>query len=349
MSPTGSGLVLAGIRKSYGAVDVLHGLDLDVRAGELLTLLGPSGSGKTTLLKVVAGFEAPDGGRVMLGGKDVAPMRPARRNIGMVFQNYALFPHMTVRGNVAFPLEMRRRSRAEIDRRVSEVLALVNLGSYADRLPRQLSGGQQQRVALARAVVFEPLLLLLDEPFGALDRKLRESMQLEVRALQRRLGITTIFITHDQDEALAMSDRIAIMNRGIIEQLGTPTEVYDHPATEFAAGFMGESNIYPGVVVDAGQVRLDIGPMLEAGSSLPPGTRIGAIIRPERLDAASGTALEGVVEDAVYLGVAWKYQLRLPGGAEMLVRLPGSAAPAAIGDTMRVRLGPRDVHLLQLA
>jgi len=349
MNQAGTGLHLTGIRKAYGPVEVLHGLDLGVEPGELLTLLGPSGSGKTTLLKVIAGFEAPDGGRVMLGGSDIARVRPARRNIGMVFQNYALFPHMTVRGNVAFPLEMRRSGRADIDRRVDKVLALVNLEGLADRVPRQLSGGQQQRVALARAVVFEPLLLLLDEPFGALDRKLREGMQLEVRALQRRLGITTVFITHDQEEALIMSDRIAIMSQGRIEQIGTPTEVYDRPATEFAAGFMGESNIYPGIVAEAGGVRLDNGLVLQAESGLPPGTRVGAMIRPERLDAASGTVLEGVVEDAVYLGVAWKYRLRLSGGTEMLVRLPGSAAPARLGDTLRVRLGPRDVHLLRLA
>ena len=327
---------------------MLHGLDLAVRPGELLTLLGPSGSGKTTLLKVVAGFEALDGGSVTLAGRDVAAVRPGRRDIGMVFQNYALFPHMTVRRNVAFPLEMRRRPRAEIARRVDEVLALVNLQDLAGRYPAQLSGGQQQRVALARAVVFEPPLLLLDEPFGALDRKLREAMQLEVRALQRRLGVTTVFITHDQDEALALSDRIAIMNAGRIEQLGTPTQVYDHPATAFAAGFMGESNIYPGSVAEAGQVRLDNGLALAVASDLPPGTRIGAMIRPERLDGESGTTLEGLVQDAVYLGVAWKYRLRLPSGAEMLVRLPGSAPPAAMGALLRVRLQPGDVHLLRL-
>ena len=347
MTPPGADLALAGIRKSYGPVQVLHGLDLQVRPGELLTLLGPSGSGKTTLLKVVAGFEPLDAGSVTLGGRDVAAVRPARRNIGMVFQNYALFPHMTVRGNVAFPLEMRGRPRAEILRRVEEVLALVTLGALADRYPRQLSGGQQQRVALARAVVFEPLLLLLDEPFGALDRKLREAMQLEVRALQRRLGLTTIFITHDQDEALVMSDRIAVMNAGRIEQLGTPSEIYDRPATAFAAGFVGESNVYPGVVGLGGEVRLDNGLVLDLAATLPPGTRIGAMIRPERLDGTDGTVLDGVVEDVAYLGVSWKYRLRLANGAEMLVRLPGSAPPAAMGDTLHVCLGPRDIHLLQ--
>jgi spermidine/putrescine ABC transporter ATP-binding subunit len=364
MTPPGTALALSAIRKSYGPVEVLHGLDLDVRPGELLTLLGPSGSGKTTLLKLVAGFERPDAGRILLGGRDVAPVPPARRGIGMVFQNYALFPHMTVQGNVAFPLEMRGVPRAEIARRVQQALALVNLEGLGGRAPRQLSGGQQQRVALARAVVFEPLLLLLDEPFGALDRKLRESMQLEVRALQRRLGITTIFITHDQDEALVLSDRIAIMRAGRIEQLGTPSEVYDRPATEFAAGFMGESNLYPGAVEPGGAVRLDNGLVLPAASTLPPATRVGAVIRPERLDGwpegrphgrlggapeACGVILSGVVEDAVYLGVAWKLRLRLPGGAELLVRLPPGAPPATPGAELRVRLGPRDVHLVPLA
>ncbi len=349
VAPAGAGLALAGIQKSYGAVAVLHGLDLDVRPGELLTLLGPSGSGKTTLLKVVAGFEPASAGRVALAGRDLTRLRASRRGIGMVFQNYALFPHMTVQANVAFPLDMRRRSRAETSRRVDEVLALVNLGDFAGRFPRQLSGGQQQRVALARAVVFEPQLLLLDEPFGALDRKLREAMQLEVRALQRRLGITTIFITHDQDEALVMSDRIAVMNAGRIEQLGTPTEVYDRPATAFAAGFMGESNLYPGVMGGSGQVRLDNGLMLVAETTLPPGTRVGAMIRPERMaGGADGIQLQGTVADAVYVGVAWKYRLVLQNGAEMLVRLPSGRDPAAVGDTLRVQLAPRDVHVLRL-
>ncbi len=346
----GAGLALRGIRKSYGPVEVLHGLDLEARPGELLTLLGPSGSGKTTLLKAVAGFEALDAGRVALAGKDISALPASRRGIGMVFQNYALFPHMTVAGNVAFPLEMRRMSRANIAGRVAAALALVNLGDFAERLPRQLSGGQQQRVALARAVVFEPLLLLLDEPFGALDRKLREAMQLEVRALQRRLGITTIFITHDQDEALVMSDRVAVMNAGRIEQLGTPTEVYERPATVFAAGFMGDSNFYPGVVAAPDRLRLDNGLELEAAAGLPDGTRVGAMIRPERVHsaAAGGAVMEGTVAELVYLGAAWKYRLRLSCGADMLVRAPAGPDPAAVGDRMQVRLAPSEIHVIRL-
>jgi putative spermidine/putrescine transport system ATP-binding protein len=346
----GAGLSLTGIRKSYGPVPVLHGLDLEVRPGELMTLLGPSGSGKTTLLKVIAGFEQLGAGRVALGGADITELRAAKRDIGMVFQNYALFPHMTVRGNVAFPLEMRRLGRGEIARRVEAALALVNLADFGERLPRQLSGGQQQRVALARAVVFEPQLLLLDEPFGALDRKLRETMQLEVRSLQRRLGITTIFITHDQDEALIMSDRIAVMNAGRIEQLGVPTEVYERPATAFVAGFLGESNLYPGVVAAEGRLLLDNGLHLPARTALPAGTRIGAMIRPERVtEAASGEGvLEGRVVEAVYLGVAWKYRLALPGGTEILLRTRRSEAIVEVGAPMRVRLAASDIHVMRL-
>ncbi len=207
-------LRLAGLSKRFGEVQALDNVSLDIAPGELLTILGPSGSGKTTMLKVVAGFETPDAGVVRVDGAEITRLPPARRDIGMVFQNYALFPHLTVAGNVAFPLEMRNVPRPEIDKRVAEALALVELGGYGQRLPRQLSGGQQQRVALARAIVFNPRLLLLDEPFGALDRKLRETMQLEVRRMQRRLGLTTIFITHDQEEALVLSDRIAVMNKG---------------------------------------------------------------------------------------------------------------------------------------
>ena len=214
-------LSVDGVTKRFGEVVALDGVSLAVAEGELLTILGPSGSGKTTLLKVVAGFETPDAGTVRVDGVEITALPPARRDIGMVFQNYALFPHLTVKGNVAFPLEMRNVARPEIERRVSDALALVELAGYEARLPRQLSGGQQQRVALARAIVFNPRLLLLDEPFGALDRKLRETMQLEVRRLQRRLGLTTIFITHDQEEALVLSDRIAVMNKGTIQQIAT--------------------------------------------------------------------------------------------------------------------------------
>ncbi len=352
----GARLQIRDVAKAYGPVQSLDGVSLDVQPGELLTVLGPSGSGKTTLLKVVAGFEIPEAGIVLLGGQDVTLARPAQRGIGMVFQNYALFPHMTVAGNVAFPLEMRRRSRADIVQRAADALQLVGLAGYEHRLPRQLSGGQQQRVALARAIVFEPALLLLDEPFGALDRKLREQMQLEVRRLQRRLGLTTIFITHDQEEALVLSDRIAIPNRGRMEQVGSPAEIYDHPDNAFVADFVGESNLLPGTVdaASAGCVRiaLDCGLLLEAAGDWAAGTRVGALIRPERFTPAMDgpNVVRGVVIEIVYVGSAHKYRLRLDGGSEMLVRLAsGRASPLpGVGQTFAVGLAPEDVHLLRL-
>ncbi len=277
-SPAPSLLSLTAIAKSYGSVIALAGIDLRVPDGEIVTILGPSGSGKTTLLKIVAGFELPDAGRVELAGDDITCVTPASRGIGMVFQNYALFPHMRVAENIAFPLEMRRLARAETQERVSSALALVGLAGYEARYPRQLSGGQQQRVALARAIVFEPRLLLLDEPFGALDRKLREQMQLEVKRLQRQLGITALFVTHDQEEALVLSDRIAVMNGGLIEQIGAPAEVYLRPSNRFVADFIGESNIYRGKVTSASgqvlRVALSTGQTLVArGADSSPGRR----------------------------------------------------------------------------
>ncbi len=357
LQPVSAQLDLQGVGKSFGAVTALDAVSLTVRQGELLTILGPSGSGKTTLLRVIAGYEWPDTGAVRLHGADITALPAARRNIGMVFQNYALFPHMTVGRNVAFPLEMRRRPKAEITERVQAALRLVDLTGYQERLPRQLSGGQQQRVALARAIVFEPLLLLLDEPFGALDRKLRESMQLEVRRVQRRLGITTVFITHDQEEALILSDRVAIMNRGRIEQVGVPTEIYDRPGSAFVADFVGESNIFPGRVTrseaGASRVELDNGLALDCAGTWPVGSRIGAMIRPERLsrvDDTGANALRGTVAETVFVGTAWKYTLRLADGGDMLIRLPaGRAAPLpATGEHVSVRLAAEDIHVFSL-
>jgi len=352
-------LTLRGIGKTYGGpapgrVAALVGVDLDVRAGELLTILGPSGSGKTTLLKVIAGFEMPDAGIVTLAAADITAVPPAKRNIGMVFQNYALFPHMTVRGNVAFPLEMRGVSRTEIARRVDVAIALVGLGGFAERFPRQLSGGQQQRVAFARAVVFEPKLLLLDEPFGALDRKLREAMQLEMRHLQRRLGITTVFITHDQEEALVLSDRIAVMNHGHIVQIGRPAEIYERPADLFTADFIGESNLFAATVRDHAdgflRLALDNGQTMLAAGERPAGTRVGALIRPERLRVeVARNRLDAIVIEAVYVGNAHKLRLQMEGGSELLARLPaeGGALPEA-GTTVTLHLAPEDIHLLAL-
>jgi spermidine/putrescine ABC transporter ATP-binding subunit len=349
-------LALAGIVRRFGAVAALDGVDLAVGGGEVLTLLGPSGSGKTTLLKVVAGFETPDAGTVALGGRDITALGPAKRGIGMVFQNYALFPHLTVSGNIAFPLEMRRLPRAEIARKVSAALDLVGLAGYGERLPRQLSGGQQQRVALARAIVFDPGLLLLDEPFGALDRKLREQMQLEVRRLQRRLGITTLFVTHDQEEALVLSDRIAVMNRGRIEQIGTPPEIYARPANRFVADFVGESNLFRGRVerVGAGSVAVALaegGRLSAAADGHAAGAEIVLVLRPERpRRLAPGEAAEnrfdGAVTETVYLGESMKYRLKLEGGPELVVRWPFKAAEGAlaVGDRVSVGWAGADMH-----
>jgi putative spermidine/putrescine transport system ATP-binding protein len=352
-----SWLIIDGLRKHYGVVRALDGVALAVQSGELLTILGPSGSGKTTLLKLIAGFEMPEAGSVLLRGEDITTVPPARRNIGMVFQNYALFPHMTAAENIAFPLEMRGKARTEIERDVVRALDLVALGGLGARFPRQLSGGQQQRVALARAIVFSPQLLLLDEPFGALDRKLRETMQLEVRRLQQRLGLTTIFITHDQEEALVISDRIAVMRSGRIEQVGRPAEIYEHPTNPFVAEFIGESNLLLGAVAARRDGYLEIaiadGTQIVATGDEPLGTPVAVLVRPERLragDAAEGTVnlFRGRVLESVYVGNSYKYRIGLDG-RELLVRTPVRAeqrAPA-VGESIAVRFAPEDAHLFR--
>ncbi|MGE0240804.1 MAG: ABC transporter ATP-binding protein [Parvibaculaceae bacterium] len=350
-------LELRGIRKTFGAFTALDAIDLAVRPGELLTLLGPSGSGKTTLLRVIAGFEQPDAGGVHLEGHDITDRPAAARNIGMVFQNYALFPHMTVSGNVAFPLEMRALPKLQIAERVAAALTLVDLADLGDRLPSQLSGGQQQRVALARALVFEPSLLLLDEPFGALDRKLREGLQLEVRRLQQRLGITTIFITHDQEEALILSDRIVVMDRGGIEQIGTPVEVYNSPASAFVADFVGESTIVTGRVTGSGnglsEVSLDGGLRLIAAGEWARDRQVGVLFRPERMSLSTGSEANifaGTVVESIFIGNAWRYRMRLPEGIDLCVRLPATAEQSAPQEGSRISVGvtPQAVHLFSL-
>ncbi|ONG48478.1 ABC transporter ATP-binding protein [Pseudoroseomonas deserti] len=345
-------LSVTGIIRRFGPVAALGGVDLDVAEGEFLTILGPSGSGKTTLLKAIAGFEIPDEGAVRLGGQDVTLAPPRSREVGMVFQNYALFPHMSVAQNIAFPLEMRRRPRAEVRERVAEALRLVELDSFGDRLPRQLSGGQQQRVALARAIVFNPRLLLLDEPFGALDRKLRESLQLEVRRLQRRLKLTTLFITHDQEEALIMSDRIAVMDKGRIQQIGLPGELYARPASRFVADFLGESNLLEG------RARNGVAELAGFGAvPLPPAQpdgKVTLLLRPEALRIGASTAAlpcraEAVVLDTVFLGQSAKLRLQLDGGTEMLARLPlrpSDPPPPPEGSRVALGFAPEDLHVV---
>jgi putative spermidine/putrescine transport system ATP-binding protein len=339
-------LELAGVRKRYDSLVAVDDLDLALEAGEFLTLLGPSGSGKTTTLMMVAGLQQPDAGRIALNGVSVANLPPYRRDIGMVFQNYALFPHMTVRRNVAFPLEMRGTQAPEIARLVDEALALVKLPDHGGRLPKQLSGGQQQRVALARAMVYRPALLLMDEPLGALDRKLREQLQLEIKRVHRERGISVLYVTHDQEEALTMSDRIAVFNKGRIEQIGTPEELYDRPTTRFVASFIGDTNLVEGRVLGvaggiceietaAGRVVASTPTPLAAGSA------VSIAVRPERIVLApvetAGVGLEGVIVEQVFLGTSRKYVVRLADGTEIVVLRPISDPPfAQAAPTVRV-------------
>ncbi|MBN8243868.1 ABC transporter ATP-binding protein [Nitratireductor aquimarinus] len=307
------------VTKCFGSLCVVDDLELDIAKGEFVSLLGPSGSGKTTLLMMLAGFERPTKGRILVDGAVVDTTPTYKRDMGVVFQNYALFPHMSVGDNIAFPLQMRGVGKAEIAERVARALDMVQLSALADRWPAQLSGGQQQRVALARALVFEPRVVLMDEPLGALDKNLREQMQLDIRALHNRLGLTIVFVTHDQSEALTMSDRIAVFNKGKIEQIGTPREIYDHPQTRFVANFIGETNLLEGTVAgrsaDGLRVRLANGAELTASASdnYTPGENVLVSIRPERirLDALHGgdNQFTAKVADSVYQGNHLRIQL----------------------------------------
>jgi spermidine/putrescine transport system ATP-binding protein len=328
---------LDGVWKLFGREHVaVRDLSLDIRAGEFFSLLGPSGCGKTTTLRLIAGFEAPTAGTIELQGRPVENLPPFRRNVNTVFQSYALFPHMTVARNVAYGLERKKVDKADVHRRVGDVLELVQLTKFADRRPEQLSGGQQQRVALARALVNYPAVLLLDEPLGALDLKLRKEMQIELARIQKDVGITFIYVTHDQEEALTMSDRMAVMNEGQLEQVGAPWDIYEAPATRFVAGFIGTSNVLSGtvreVVADGGErwARFD-GPLADvrvrAGDAVV-GDRVEFTIRPEKIemfaeDAAPATdgrcVLDGVVTDLVYQGVSTQYLVRTPDDATLVV------------------------------
>jgi spermidine/putrescine ABC transporter ATP-binding subunit len=336
-------VALEGVRKSFGGVHALDGIDLVVVEGELLSLLGPSGCGKTTTLNVVAGFVEPDAGRVLVAGEDVTRKAAWQRGLGVVFQSYALFPHMSVAENVAFGLRERGVPRAEAAARVEEALALVRLPGQGDRRPAQLSGGMQQRVALARALVIRPRVLLLDEPLAALDRKLREEMRAELKDIQRRVGVTTIFVTHDQSEALGLSDRIAVMNGGRIEQLGTPREVYEQPATRFVADFIGASTVLAARAVDAGTVELAGGGRLEVRlpRALAAGEAVQLVVRPERVTVAppGPNVLEARVTGTMYLGDRVEVRLELAGGARLLAALPPSVA-VSVGDRLTVRVAP---------
>jgi putative spermidine/putrescine transport system ATP-binding protein len=338
-APARGRLVLEGIRKSLGGQEVVRGIDLETEPGEFLTLLGPSGCGKTTTLNIVAGHLLPDGGRVQVDGRELTTVPANRRAMGMVFQSYALFPHMTVADNVGFGLRMRRTPAAERTRKVAEALEMVGLDGFAARHPRQLSGGQQQRAALARALVVEPDLLLLDEPFSNLDAQLRVRLREEVVALQRRVGTTTILVTHDQEEALAVSDRIAVMNEGTIHQISDPRTVYLRPATDFVATFIGDVNVLDGVAAGGG-VRLPDGQLIAAtavGPSPADGAQVRVYVRPEAVQFGPGDdsgGLAGRVTSTRFLGTRVRCHVETAAG-QLEVTVPFAAAVPGAGEEVR--------------
>jgi putative spermidine/putrescine transport system ATP-binding protein len=336
-----------GLCKRYGDVLALAPTDLHVESGEFLTLLGPSGSGKTTLLQMIAGLVAPSQGSLHIDGKDATHMPASERGIGLVFQSYALFPHLSVAENVAYPLRMRRVPAKRIAADVAQVLAMVQMQEYGARYPHELSGGQQQRVALARCFVYRPSVVLLDEPLGALDKKLREHMQLEIRRLHRELKATFIYVTHDQEEALTMSDRICLMNQARIEQLGTPLELYDRPVSRFAANFLGHSNILEGQVSDGALAWRDRTLPLPPHDGAGGGTA-ALLVRPEtaRLCAPEQAFVRGTVSQVVFTGADIRVHINPGCGFEFLVRSARDAAPAP-GDAVGVTWNPGEAVLLQ--
>jgi spermidine/putrescine transport system ATP-binding protein len=340
---------LVGVVKEFHArgevVVAVRGVDLMIGEGEFFSLLGPSGCGKTTTMRMIAGFEEPTSGGIRLHGADVTGIPPNKRDVNMVFQSYALFPHMTVFENVAFGLRRKKAAKEEITRRVGEMLEIVDLGGRGERRPRELSGGQQQRVALARALVNRPRALLLDEPLGALDLKLRQAMQVELKRIQREVGITFVYVTHDQGEALTMSDRIAVMNDGAIEHLGTPREIYEHPKTRFVAGFIGTSNLLSGTVtrVESGQAVIEVSP--EERIIVPvhdpgpaPGSPLELTVRPEKIQLSTnrpvdrGCVLRGEVTEVVYLGTSTNFSVSTTTGADIVVFQQNSAAAGETAD-----------------
>ncbi len=358
-------LEVRGLRKSFGGLSVIRGVDLAIQQGELFSLLGPSGCGKTTLLRILAGFEQPDAGEILLEGKRIDREPPDRRPFNLVFQRYALFPHLEVGRNVAFGLEMKGVPRPEISSRVSEALSLVRLEGFERRGVETLSGGQQQRVALARAIINRPRLLLLDEPLSALDLKLRQEMQVELLSLQRRLQLTVVFVTHDQDEALALSSRIAVMNDGAIEQVGTPQEIYEYPRSQFTSRFIGSATAFEGRVgsVGDGELRLEMtdgrpitlrapGDGSRPLPSVSLGQEVRVMVRPEKFRLlrsavpGEGNCVEGRVEEVLYLGAVTNFQIRADQGRILSVSQPNTAVTArrsfAVGDRVFVTWAAED-------
>jgi putative spermidine/putrescine transport system ATP-binding protein len=350
---------IIAVSKSYdGSTRAVDAVDMSIRGGEFFSLLGPSGCGKTTTLRMIAGFETPTEGVIEVGGADVTHVPAHKRDMGMVFQNYALFPHRSVGENVAFGLRMRGMDRTAIARKVTDALAQVELVGYEDRRPGELSGGQQQRVALARAIVIEPRVLLCDEPLGALDKKLRQSMQFELKQLQRKLGLTMVFVTHDQEEALAMSDRIAVMNAGKVEQIGTPSDIYDRPGTRFVADFIGDTNLFRGEVIrDEGArpvLRVDRQLSIELPGPIEQTGPLSIALRPEKIGLATppapiGHGLDGIVESVNFQGGSVLYRIETTGGRRLLAQQPnnGSHELFQAGAAVALRWKPSDIVILR--
>ena len=353
VNPQPEGLRVDGLAKTYGDVVAIKEISLTMSVGETLVLLGPSGSGKTTLLKIIAGLEHPDKGRVYFGSQDVTDIPLRRRGVGMVFQSYALFPHMTVKDNIAYGLQTRKQQKPDIDKSVNRILELVDLTAKADSWPAQLSGGQQQRVAVARALVINPAVLLLDEPFGALDLKLRQRMQFEMRDLLSTIKPNAIHVTHDQEEAMVMGDRIAVMNAGSIEQIGTATDLYDYPATHFVASFIGEANLLPASGDESRPDRLQLGDFAVAVAS-PVGEGDTFCIRPERIHlhavsgaatAAGSTRPTGRVVSATFLGREIEYEVAC-GDTRLQVRAPSPVDRHYVDDIVEIEL-PEEIPLVR--
>ena len=333
MESTEALVTFTGVQKTYdGSILVVRDLNLQIRKGEFLSLLGPSGSGKTTTLMMLAGFESPTSGDILLNGQNITRTPPHKRNFGMVFQNYALFPHMTVADNIAYPLTVRKLGKAEREAKVSRALDMVQMGKMGDRYPSQLSGGQQQRVALARALVFDPQLVLMDEPLGALDKQLREHMQLELKALHRRLGLTFVYVTHDQSEALTMSDRVAVFSEGVIQQIDSVDELYETPANRFVAGFVGDNSVLDArvIAVEGGQCLVEAGGLRLKGINVngaAPGETVQCSIRPERIQVTdAGQAQQepnfavASLKDVIYFGDHVRLRCDLPGQPEITIK-----------------------------
>jgi putative spermidine/putrescine transport system ATP-binding protein len=353
-TPHGASITMRGLTKRYGPVTAVDAIDLDAHPGEFLTLLGPSGSGKTTTLNMIAGFVDVTEGQLLIDAQEMTNLPPYKRNIGMVFQHYALFPHMTVAENVEYPLRQRSIPKEKRRTMVADALETVGLGQLGRRRPKELSGGQQQRVALARAMVYSPRVLLMDEPLGALDKKLRDSLQLEIKRIHAELGTTFVYVTHDQDEALVLSDRIAVFNDGRIEQIGTPTELYERPDSLFVAQFLGESSIFNGIVTGDREVDAN-GHRLTAGrGEQPNGTTVAVVVRPERIRIVpdgprpgSNNAVPGQLLQHIYFGNSRKVEVRLDDGTTVLVReSAGALSPGSPDDRVWLTFDPDDAAIL---